>query len=332
MADAAWRKLTASKAMSLEASLNLTAVPLTAVMVGSRLISGSEAAAALLPASANADDRGLFFIHGYRHREEWRTHAAVLQLSPSAPLVNRWHLLLHNSDTTHPLRMLLRALAKYPQPTKFLVNTGANIGYRCGLLHSLATTRGIWERYEYVLFSHPDVFLFPPAPAMIDAQFTSARRFTNASLLVTATKMFWTNRRHFGKLAFLSDLFGFRPRLLAQPPPPPPPDSATVAPLSFRGSRSEFWGNASDHCSRSYWEGRGMVKPEQALAYAQGMFQAPTRPLLARTTGWKARRISSAGVWHSHNVSEVAMALRSAQGQAKARVAGAPPPPHPTKT
>ena len=49
-----------------------------------------------------------------------------------------------------------------------------HIGYRCGLLHSLAATRRLWCRYGFVIFTHPDVFLMAPAPALLEAAIASA--------------------------------------------------------------------------------------------------------------------------------------------------------------
>ena len=54
------------------------------------------------------------------------------------------------------------------------MHTGVNIGYRCGLIHSLAATRRLWGRYRFVIFTHADVFLMAPAPALLEAAIASA--------------------------------------------------------------------------------------------------------------------------------------------------------------
>ena len=176
-------------------SINVTSINVTAILLPNRsLIHGHDdslrALDELLPLGLARNEvtrgqQGLLFVHGHRHRDEWTLHANFLSLSPWASAL---HALLFCTDVSLTTAYLLRRLAEYPQRTRMLMHTGVNIGYRCGLLHSLAATRRLWGRYGFVIFTHPDVFLMAPAPALLEAAIASAP--PGVALLATPTKMF----------------------------------------------------------------------------------------------------------------------------------------------
>ena len=140
--------------LSTEASLNISTIPLTLALRGSKLFVGAAQASASLPTGDDARCRTLIFVHGFRHRAEWRLHADVLGLSSSAPLISSSDLLLFTNDYRQSYGGLVAALRLYPQALRLLIRTAVNIGYRCGLLHSLAATQAIWHRYGSVISTH----------------------------------------------------------------------------------------------------------------------------------------------------------------------------------
>jgi len=123
------------------------------------------------------------------------------------------------------------------------------------------------------------------------------------SLLATSTKMFWYRNNR--PLAFLSDLFAFYPAQL--------PLRCKVGSCARRPSL--YWQNASVECSMSLVWGRGLLKPEQALYRVQVALNASHAELLPRTFGWRRTLPSTSGVWHTHNVSQVAAALQRLRGE-----------------
>ena len=145
--------------LTAEASLNYSSVELTAAIRrgAGRMLFGAAAHAALPASSSNAT--ALTFIHGYRHRHEWRLFGQALSLSSHAWLLASQYLLLFCNDVSTPMGDLLLTLARdYPQTlaAKLLVHTPVNIGYRCGHIHSLALTQSIWRHFDVVLFAHPE--------------------------------------------------------------------------------------------------------------------------------------------------------------------------------
>ena len=296
--------------LTADESVNITSVNLTAAMLADgRVRRGSEAALSALDENVpmnNVSANGLFFVHGHRHREEWSLHAGFLSLSEWAKST---HVLIFCTDVTISTAWLMRRLALYPQAVKLLIHTGINIGYRCGLLHSIAATRRVWARYSFVVFTHPDVFLLQPAPAELER---AVAIDTDVALLATPTKMFWYGKRRGG--AFLSDLFVFRPARL------PGADGREVHAKTFAeplaGTRTwdAYWGSASVACISSYWRRRQLLKPEQALHEVREALNASfvTLPLVRSESGtrnqWQRGRPSRSGVWHTHNTSQVSKA------------------------
>ena len=272
-----------------------------------------------------------------------------MRLSRSTPLIARESTLLAlSNDWTVSMGAMLVALRDYPQQNKFLIRTNVNIGYRCGLLHSLAATQKVWQRFLAVLSTHPDVYFFPPAFSLIGREIDSAQHAGNISLLASPTKMFWYGAHH-RPMAFLADAFVFlvpalrahaRMRRRAQK------DSSSsggggggeddggkgaaisrgknvtagygawIAPSGAgRHTWSPFWEEASDYCATSYHEKRGLIKPEQAIHHvATAQLHIGVRALrLARTTQWRRTQRSRDGVMHSHNTSAVRRLLTQAQ-------------------
>jgi hypothetical protein len=359
--------------LSVEDALNVTEVALTAVLLpDSTLVTEPSAAHAaldrLLPTTAcpAADGPGLLFVHGHRHRVEMALHGSALRLTHAGDwLLARTHVLLFCTDPTAPIGGLLRALHTYPQAVRMLVHTGANTGYRCGLLHSLAATQRVWRRYSFVVFTHPDVYLLPPAPSELGAAVRGAPR---AAFLGSETRMFWHGASRPG--AYLSDLFAFRPGWLPearsaragpdasrrpdrQPPEPglssgcagqsrdggaqasdravlgltaggpePSHDGPGAGPsVTSDNGRSSYWHAASEACSLSWFRGRRLLKPEQALYQVQVAHNATYVPLgLERTVKYKRTSVSRSGVWHTHNVSEVSARLAALHFRAKERM------------
>jgi len=362
-------------------SLLVTVLPLTAILTDrlpAPVVGDGAAAAAHLEAltASGARHRGLFFVHGHRHRREWQLHSAALKLSAEQWLVRESDLLMVSTDITATTAEMVYLMGLYPQSTRMLIHTGVNTGYRCGLLHALSASHWIWHRHDSVVFTHPDVFLLPPAvhacmhvcmracapddlllQTQLTQQFTAVRtciihacmhacirtrRLVAApsgergshhslthslsglltcaaqvyelgaylaahrsahSLLATSTKMFWYRNNR--PLAFLSDLFAFYPAQL--------PLRCKVDSCARRPSR--YWQNASVECSMSLVWGRGLLKPEQALYRVQVALNASHAELLPRTIGWRRTLPSTSGVWHTHNVSQVATALQRLRGE-----------------
>jgi len=287
-------------------SLLVAVLPLTAIQTD-RLptpsVGDGAAAAAHLEAltASGARHRGLFFVHGHRHRREWQLHSAALKLSAEQWLVRESDLLMVSTDITATTAEMVYLMGLYPQSTRMLIHTGVNTGYRCGLLHALSASHWIWHRHDSVVFTHPDVFLLPPAVYELGA-YLAAHRSAH-SLLATSTKMFWYRNNR--PLAFLSDLFAFYPAQL--------PLRCTVGSCARRPSL--YWQNASVECSMSLVWGRGLLKPEQALYRVQVALNASHAELLPRTIGWRRTLPSTSGVWHTHNVSQVATALQRLRGE-----------------
>lgn len=298
------------RSVTHSASFNTTRVPLTALSLAS---SGAADTSSLRTFTGEAAEErfhtlvrqhkgplpGLWFVHGHRHREEWLHHAGMLALSNIEPLVSRSHVLLFSTDITSPTASLLRAMEHYPQRARLLVHTGVNTGYRCGLLHSLATSRHVWKWYGTVIFTHPDVYLLPPAPQTLGTTLSSHAR---AAFLASFTRMFWHGRSRPG--AYLSDLFCFRPALIGH---------STAA-----RERRSYWSHASDECTSSLSPDRPgqkrLFKPEQALFEVRSTLNVSYAELeLTRSTGWMKYTPSNSGVWHTHNVTQVAAALARLQ-------------------
>lgn len=350
----------------MSAPINLTAALVRADDGRDVILDGHDRAATALPSAARARGRAehidellLLFVHGHRHREEWSLHAEALRIACTdaggADFCRRSHVLMYVNDVHAPRGLLLRMLKGYPQRTRLLIAHGANTGYRCGLLHNLASTEHIWRGYPSVLFTHPDVYLFPPAPQRLlervaaiagadwhyptpyasptplpDSPIGSSWPRHNVSgvgLLATSTTMFWSRNKR--PSAFLSDLFLFRPNAMrrawrhAHRARCTPPDGKWSI-LSGRPSdvtrqqrtsawcaeSTSFFSNASRDCATAYNEGRGLLKPEMALYAAASYAHVAVEPLVTRSSGWMLRRVSQAGVWHSHNTSEVRNAVR----------------------
>ena len=284
-------------------------------------------------------------------------HAAALAISSGAShLVSESDVLLFSTDVTGTTAFMLNAMSRYPQRTRLLMHTGVNVGYRCGLLHSLSATHDVWRRYAIVVSTHPDVYLLPPAPAQLASAL--GRESSQVALLATTTKMFWHGRRQ--PRALLADLFVFRPSLL----PSGPSDlglagsgssssssggggsgsssggggssggssssgggsSGGSSSSNFpdqqhdvrRSAKSSFWANASFECSFFYlsrahnWSSlpANSRTPEMALSRVQLALNASFAELpLARSAGRRGRILSSSGVWHAHNASEVELEL-----------------------
>ena len=149
-------------------SLLVTVLPLTAILTDrlpAPVVGDGAAAAAHLEAltASGARHRGLFFVHGHRHRREWQLHSAALKLSAEQWLVRESDLLMVSTDITATTAEMVYLMGLYPQSTRMLIHTGVNTGYRCGLLHALSASHWIWHRHDSVVFTHPDVFLLPPA-------------------------------------------------------------------------------------------------------------------------------------------------------------------------
>ena len=203
------------------------------------------------------------------------------------------------------------------------------------------------------------VFLFPPAPSLLgETLFQATVPGANVSFFACASRMFY--HKNAKPVAFLSDLFAFRPDLLAAQAykrlprsnyatpaadqrstdvlnrsglkAKPPCRGAWAAQPGARASAwTSFWEEASDLCSSSFWEGRGMLKPEQAIAQTQRGYALASRleargALIARTTGWKRQSISKAGVMHAHNLTRVVAQLERSKSEAAQQAAvGAAP-------
>ena len=310
------------RSVTLSESMDSPAIHLTAAQRGhdTRVVLRPNAGKLLPPPPEEAPPRDLlFFLHGFRHRDEWLVNAAALRLSSREQALVETHLLLYCNDASASTGFLVHAMKQYPQRTRYLLHTGVNIGYRCGHIHALGVTQRIWRRFRTVVFTHPDVFLLPPAPMKL----LEAVEANDASaFFASETRMFW-----FGKhktLAYLSDLFAFRTaELIAQSATtqeaPPRSYRLSNGSMAYCGAKwlrgapeevavawSTFWSNASDDCACSYWEGRGMLKPEAALHRAQTRLNVSYKPLgLVRTTGWNRQKLSKSGVWHTHNTSQV---------------------------
>ena len=332
---------------TLSTSFNATAVNLTAVIFrnNKRTLFGARAHAALPHVVNAAANTALIFVHGYRHRSEWRIYGRVLQRSASESswlVSSRTSLLLYSNDHGQSMGQLLHTLQHdYPSSlaAKYLIKTAVNVGYRCGHLHALALTTDIWKRFGVVLFSHPDVFLLPPAPTVLGNALSSAiQPSSNLTFLACRTKMFHHRART--TPAYLSDLFAFLPSrlLLSQPngrlpsrssngsakrtcPADAPPCRGAWNPVAARSwnapphhltAARSFWETASDDCTCGYCEGRGLIKPEMALFNALSGFGVETHgTLIARTTGYRLREMSREGVWHTHNTTRVAEYLKT---------------------
>ena len=284
------RQLPRPLAIDVDTSANVTEASLTALQRRGMVetLFGKDAADALSLLSTR--NTGLIFVHGHRHRPEWHFHARALALSSNEWVITGTHTLLYCTDTTQDPASLMDAMGAYPQPIRLLVHTGINTGYRCGLLQALASTHRIWYRYSFVIFTHPDVYLFPPAVRELGTQLATT---ADTAMLASPTRMFWYRLRR--PKAFLSDLFVFRPALL---PRPPTSQIWTRRRQSRWVNSSLFWGHASDVCYFSYLEGRGLIKPEMVLYAAQNLSDASFAELaLQRTASWRRTTCSLSGIW-----------------------------------
>ena len=315
------------RALSPSESINVTRLPLTAMILprSGRLVTGADMAATFADLPLEETTSLVWFVHGHRHRFEWEMHAAALEESASTDVIARGAALVVSTDATVETAFMLRVLRQYPQRgVRMLVHTGVNTGHRCGLLHSLSATAHLWARFGAVVFTHPDVYLRAPAPAKIGQ---SLLDHPDAAFLGHSSTMFYYKKRR--PQAFLSDLFAFRPRLLpgtriAMEPPRLDPRRAGAR----AGSRAEttsrsggsgegasvnslYWWNASRSCSFSMDLGRGMLKPEMALADVRQAFNVSVAEWAfeRNSRGHRLREPSPSGVWHAHNVSLVAAAL-----------------------
>lgn len=299
-------------------------VPITAAMINGQLSAGAAARTAFEAALID-DTFGLWFVHGHGHRESWHLHADALALSASAAAVARSHVLLFSTDVTGTTAFMVRAMAHYPQRVRVLMHSGVNTGYRCGLLHSLSATEHVWRRYAWVTFTHPDVYLLPPAPMLLsrvlsrdlattapppDGAPGSADR--HAALLATPTRMFWYGQRR--PIAYLSDLFAFRPALLrAAHRTCCGTISGLISGSSSISGKHLLWDNLSATCSFARRPGGGplMLKPEMALAILPASFNVSVAVLPVERV-MRCHRVacaSGSGVWHCHNTSAVAAVL-----------------------
>jgi hypothetical protein len=299
-------------------------VPITAAMINGQLSAGAAARTAF-EVTLIDESFGLWFVHGHGHRESWHLHADALALSANAAAVLRSHVLLFSTDVTGTTAFMVRAMAHYPQRVRVLMHSGANTGYRCGLLHSLSATEHVWRRYAWVTFTHPDVYLLPPAPMLLShvlsrALATSAPFLDgapgsadrHAALLATPTRMFWYGQRR--PIAYLSDLFAFRPALLrAVHRTCCGTISGLISGSSSTSGKHLLWDNLSATCSFARKPGGGplMLKPEMALAILPASFNVSVAVLPVERVRRCQRVVcaSGSGVWHCHNTSAVAAVL-----------------------
>jgi hypothetical protein len=291
---------------------NVTRVSLTAALLANgTLLQGRAAATAHARAPV---PRSLWFVHGHRHREEWSLHGAALALS-RASFLNA-HVLLFCTDVTMHAASLVRALRLYPHRSpRLLIHTGVTTGYRCGLLHSIAISAHVWWRYTSVMFSHPDVYLLPPATVLLEQSLTASPL---AAFLGTSTRMFWYGRRR--PSAVLSDLFAFRPALLPEGALGPRRDESTNERAGPQWTRvhagypgAAYFHNASAECTFSMRRGNGLLKPEMALARAHMTLGARFKELTSVARTERRRGIARSGVWHTHNTSAVRSAICDAE-------------------
>lgn len=309
-------------------------VPITAAMINGQLSAGAAARTAFEVAQID-ESFGLWFVHGHGHRESWHLHADALALSANAAAVLRSHVLLFSTDVTGTTAFMVRAMAHYPQRVRVLMHSGANTGYRCGLLHSLSATEHVWRRYAWVVFTHPDVYLLPPAPMLLSHVLSPALATSapfpdgapgsagrHAALLATPTRMFWYGQRR--PIAYLSDLFAFRPALLRAAPRtccgtisdhlgPSRTCCGTISGSSSTSGKHLLWDNLSATCSFARKPGGGplMLKPEMALAILPASFNVSVAVLPVERVKRCQRGVcaSGSGVWHCHNTSAVAAVL-----------------------
>jgi hypothetical protein len=289
-------------------------------MINGQLSAGAAARTAFEVAQID-ESFGLWFVHGHGHRESWHLHADALALSANAAAVLRSHVLLFSTDVTGTTAFMVRAMAHYPQRVRVLMHSGANTGYRCGLLHSLSATEHVWRRYAWVVFTHPDVYLLPPAPMLLSHVLSRALATSapfpdgapgsagrHAALLATPTRMFWYGQRR--PIAYLSDLFAFRPALLRAAPRT---CCGTISGSSSTSGKHLLWDNLSATCSFARKPGGGplMLKPEMALAILPASFNVSVAVLPVERVKRCQRGVcaSGSGVWHCHNTSAVAAVL-----------------------
>ena len=254
-----------------------------------------------------SDRTALFFVHSHRHHPAvFEAHAAVLSASlPHSWLVKASHALIFCNNPNIQVQHLLEVLRRYPSAVRLLIHTAVNVGYRCGLLQSLAVTRDLWARYPFLVVTHPDVYLFPKAISRLAELLTSAAQeqqgFVGTTAFVDlphdpkatdclqASKASGRNTCRTRVRGFLSDLFAVRPPEL----------------LSSIGShrfRPWIFENMTRRCLGS-WRREGALLPPEAALYdamqAQGLAY---RLFTGRHSGSRQHLFSaSAGIMHTHN-------------------------------
>jgi hypothetical protein len=336
----------ASQWLSAERSSLIRRVNVTAVLLGPRDPPVWHPTPSELPRVVGRHT-ALFFIHSHRQRSPFfEAHAAVLRASSDHWLVSSAHILIYCTNPRLPTSALLDALAQYRfAAARLLVHTAVNIGYRCGLLHSLAVSEPTWRRYPIVAVTHPDVYLFPQAVGLLAALLHVRSRDDSTSLDEAQTAgsagqaATGTTRKNRTKtlqhVAFLGS-----PSMVDLPHNPargPCPlqdcrprvrgflsDLFLLRPWLLRRRATHFFANATAECFAS-WGRRGVLLPPEAALWdgvrASGVSYGT---IDGRPSGYRQHQLSHrVGILHTHNTSVVqtmlaqrAEATRTAQPQA----------------
>ena len=292
----------------------ISSVNVTAVLLSTPFGTSDEASGLIkwhpleteLPAVASdGDGTALFFVHSHRHRLPYfEAHADVFRASSHHPFVSSAHVLLFCNNPRLSSSMLLTALSRYPMAGgRLLIHTAVNVGYRCGLLHSLTVSSGLWTRYAVLLVTHPDVYLFPRAISRVATVLRSqpkAAFIGSPGLVDLPLDPITTNCRATGSKScrervhgFLSDLFLVRP------------------PLLIRNDGVSLFSNASARCQSSWRVEGTLLAPEAALW--EGVAAAASKlrygVLGGRRSGMRQHLLSADGILHTHNESTAKILL-----------------------
>ena len=167
------------------------------------------AAIALLDAQPIESRRVLLIVHSHISSKFDATHARMLQ-SPrtiSLPLVRDAAVLLMCNNRKRRTMELLSQLRRYAQRSRWLLHSSLNpgrriekkkAGYACGELASLASAQPIWSRYEWAIYSNPDVLATPELLSRLHADFFQppSGRAAKADMLLDFMKGSWRGKSY----------------------------------------------------------------------------------------------------------------------------------------
>lgn len=144
-----------------------------------QLLYGHDAMKRLM-AEPKASRRVLIVVHSFDASPFDFLHSRMLRLPRSRNLwiVRDAAILLLCNNAKHPTASLVARLRSYVQRSRWLVHSPINPGkrgennpgYLCGETASLVQAAPVWSRYEWVLYSNPDVVVTPELFANLAAR------------------------------------------------------------------------------------------------------------------------------------------------------------------